>query len=123
MGSLLRASCAVFVLCVWGFAQSQVTASAQLSVVVNLEVSLAWHGDSAVIVKIRLKPGMYVAVWADESCGAPSANSQVIPISGTYTIPLGRIGGLGKANICLSSSEGGIRLSLSGGDGRPNIFR
>jgi hypothetical protein len=73
---------------------------------VRSEAALAWQGDAVVMVKVRLAPGTHMTVWAEDSCRGPSVNSQIIPASGTYAIPLGRIGGSGNATVCLSSNDG-----------------
>jgi hypothetical protein len=87
--------------------------SAQVLVDVRPEATLAWQGDSAVLVKARLAPGTQARVWADESCGAPIAASQVVSTSGTVVIQIAAIDGTGKPLVCLSSSDGRISASLA----------
>ena len=96
----------------FGFAQSLTTSSAQLFVDIRPEVVLAWQGDDAVLVKARLAPGSQARVWADEVCGAPTATAQVVSASGTVTIQLAAIEGLGKSLVCLSTSDGRLSASL-----------
>src|SRR5713226_9153649 len=100
---LKEAACFGLLLAGLGSAQSSSVSSAQLAVDVRPEATLTWQGDSTVLVKARLAPGTQVRVWADESCGAPIATSQVIPASGTVVIPIADLGGTGKPVICLSS--------------------
>jgi hypothetical protein len=80
---------------------------------VRPEAALAWQSDSTIIVKIRLAPGMKATVWADQSCGSPSAIFQTISASGAIAIDLASIDGAGKALVCLSSSDGRISTSLA----------
>ena len=84
--------------------------NAQLVVQVRPEAALAWQGNSAVLVKVRLTPGAQAKVWAGDSCGAPPVGARLIPASGTYTIPLSTIDGDGKAMVCLSSQGGTSKL-------------
>jgi hypothetical protein len=112
MGSVIRASCIGLVFCICGLAQSSSATNMQLVVQVRSEAAIAWQGENAVLVKVRLGPGIQARVWTDDSCGTPSVNGQVIRGSGTYTIPLAAIDGSGTANICLSSSDGGLRTVL-----------
>jgi hypothetical protein len=72
-----------------------------------------WQSDSTVLVKARLAPGTLVSVWADQSCGAPTAISQVISASGTVVIQLADIDGAGKSMVCLSSSDGRLSVNLA----------
>jgi len=99
-------------LCISGLAQSSHTTSGLLTIEVRSEAVLAWQDAVSVLVKVRLAPRKNASVWAEDSCGAPPVNSQVIPASGTYAIPLGSIGGPGKANVCLLSNDGGLRTFL-----------
>ena len=104
----------VALLCaVGGFAQSSTVSSAQLAVDVRPEATLTWQGNSTVLVKARLAPGTQARVWADQSCGAPTAMSQVIPASGTIVIQLADIDGAGKPMVCLSSSDGRLSVNLA----------
>jgi len=98
---------------VGGFAQSSSVSSAQLAVDVRPEATLAWQGDSTVLVKVRLAPGTQARVWADESCSAPTAASQVISLSGTVVIQLADIDATGKPMVCLSSSDGRLSVNLA----------
>jgi len=98
---------------VGGFAQSSSVSSAQLAVDVRPEATLTWQGDSTVLVKARLAPGTQARIWADESCGAPTATSQVISASGTFVIPIADIDGTGKPVVCLSSSDGRLSVNLA----------
>jgi hypothetical protein len=98
---------------VGGFAQSSSVSSAQLAVDVRPEATLAWQGDSTVLVKARLAPGTQARIWADESCGTPTATSQVISASGTAMIPIADLDGAGKPVICLSTSDGRLSLNLA----------
>ena len=106
------AICVGLLFAVSGLAQSSSVSSAQLVLEVRPEAVLAWQGDSAVLVKTRLAPGTLARVWADESCGAPTATSQVVSASGTVVIQLASIEGAGKPVVCLSSSDGRINASL-----------
>jgi hypothetical protein len=111
---MLKRITLVALLCtVGGFAQSSSVSSAQLAVDVRPEAALAWQGDSTVLVKARLAPGTQARIWADESCGAPTATSQVISTSSTVMIPIADLDGTGKPVICLSTSDGRISVSLA----------
>jgi hypothetical protein len=83
----------------------------ELVVQVRSEAAIAWQGEDAVLVKVRLAPGTQVKVWAEDSCGSP-AKGQVIAASGTYTIPLIGINGTWKTDVCLVFSDGSIRTFL-----------
>ena len=98
---------------VGGFAQSSSVSSAQLAVDVRPEAVLSWQGDNTLLVKARLAPGTQARVWADESCGAPTAASQVISASGTVVIQLADIDATGKPMVCLSSSDGRLSVNLA----------
>ena len=102
----------MFVFCACGLAQLSSATNIQLVVQVRSEAAIAWQGENAVVVKVRLAPGTQVKVWAEDSCGTPAANGQVIAASGTYTIALEVIAGTGKANVCLDSTDGSIRTFL-----------
>ena len=111
---MLKRLTVVALLCaVGGFAQSSSVSSAQLAVDVRPEATLTWQGDSTVLVKARLAPGTQARVWADESCGAPIAMSQVISASGTVVIQLADIDATGKPIVCLSSSDGRLSVNLA----------
>jgi len=84
----------------------------QLVVQVRSEAAIAWRDENVVVVKVRLASGTLVKVWAEDSCGSPSPSGHVIATSGTHTIPLGEMDGLGKANVCLSSSDGSLHTIL-----------
>jgi hypothetical protein len=109
---LKKAICCGFLFAVCGLAQSSSVTYTQVIVDVRPEGALAWQGDSVVFVKVRLAPGTQARVWADESCGAPAVSSQVLPASGMLAINLAAIDGVGKAMVCLSSSDGRISASL-----------
>ena len=108
-----NAICLALLLAVSGWPQSSTVSNAQLFVDVRPEAVLAWQGDGAVLVKARLAPGGQVRVWADDSCGAPSASSQVITSSSTVVIQLATIDGAGKQFVCLSSSDGRLSVNLA----------
>lgn len=111
---MLKRLTVVALLCaVGGLAQSSSVSSAQLSVDVRPEATLTWQGDSTVLVKARLATGTQARVWADESCGQPTAASQAISASGTIVIQLVDINGAGKPMICLSSSDGRLSVNLA----------
>ncbi len=110
MSSILRTICAGFVFCICGLAQT--STNLQLIVQVRSEAAITWQGENAVLVKVRLASGTQVKVWAEDSCGSPSPNGHVIATSGTHTILLGEMDGLGKANVCLSSSDGSLHTIL-----------
>jgi hypothetical protein len=112
MCKLLPAACVGFVSCICGLAQSSPTGSAQLILAVYSEAALSWQGNDAVLVKVRLAPGMRVTVWSDDACGAPPASGQLIPASGAFPIQLGSIGGPEKGNVCLSSNDASVRAFL-----------
>src|SRR4029077_12907517 len=97
---MLKRLTVVALLCaVGGFAQSSSVSSAQLTVDVRPEAVLSWQGDNTLLVKARLAPGTQARVWADESCGAPTATSQVIQASGVSVIQLADIDGAGKPMV------------------------
>ena len=96
-----------------GWAQHSSVMTTQVAVDVRPEAALAWQGDSVVLVKTRLAPGTQARVWADFTCGAPTADSQVVAASGTVAIELANIGGAGKPLVCLASSDGRINASLA----------
>jgi hypothetical protein len=96
-----------------GWAQHSSVMTTQVAVDVRPEATLAWQGDSVVLVKARLAPGTQARVWADYTCGAPAADSQVMAASGTVAIELANIGGAGKPLVCLASSDGRINTSLA----------
>ena len=110
---LIRITLIALLSAVGGFAQSSSLSSAQLAVDVRPEGTLTWQGDSMVLVKARLAPGTQARVWADQSCGAPIATSQVISASGSVVIQLADIDGMGKPVICLSTSDGRLSLNLA----------
>jgi len=111
---MLKRITVVALLCAVGaFAQSSSVSSAQLAVDIRPEATLAWQGDSTVLVKARLAPGTQARVWADQSCGAPIATSQLVSASGTVIIQLADIDGAGKQMICLSSSDGRLSVNLA----------
>ncbi len=95
-------------------AQSAPVSGTRLVVEVRPEAALAWQGDSAVVVKVRLALGTQARVWAGESCGATPADAvQTITASGIYTIPLTTIDGPGKPAVCLSSSDARLNVILT----------
>lgn len=100
--------CAAFAL-----AQSFPISNTQVFVDIRPAATLAWQGDSAVVVKVRLSPGTQARVWADESCATPALASQMIPASGTAVIPIAAFDGAGKPLVCLSSSDGRLNVSLA----------
>jgi hypothetical protein len=110
MSSLLRTIGAVFVFCMCGLPES--TRNLQLLVQVRSEAVLTWQGDGVVLVKARLEPSTQMRLWMDDSCSTPPANGHVIASSGIHTIPFGEMDGLGKVNVCLSSSDGSVRSFL-----------
>jgi hypothetical protein len=110
---LKRLTVVVLLCAIGGFAQSSSVSSAQLAVDVRPEATLAWQGNSTVLVKARLSSGTQARIWADLSCGAPTTTSQVIPASGTIVIQLADIDGAGKPMVCLSSSDGRLSVSLA----------
>jgi hypothetical protein len=111
---MLKRIIVVTLLCaVGGFAQSSSVSSAQLTVDVRPEAVLSWQGDNTLLVKARLAPGTQARVWADESCGTPTAASQVIQASGVIVIQLADIDGAGKPMVCLSSSDGRLSVNLA----------
>jgi hypothetical protein len=114
MSSWTRASAIGFALCFSSFAQSSPPANARLIIQVRPEAALAWQGDAAVLVKVRLVPGALLTIWQEDSCSAPLAGGHVISASGIYTIQLGSIGGFRKANVCVSSNDGVLRAFLPG---------
>jgi hypothetical protein len=101
----------LFVAAAW--AQHSPVMSAQVAVDIRPEGTLAWQGDGAVLVRARLAAGTQARVWADDTCGAPAADSQMISASGTVTIELANISGVGKPMVCLASSDGRISVSLA----------
>lgn len=109
---LKRAICIGFLFAVCGLAQSSPVSGTQVMVDVRPEAALSWQGDGAVLLKARLAPGTLARVWADDSCGAPITEAQVIPGSGMYTIPLADLGAAGKPMVCLSSSDGRLSAAL-----------
>jgi hypothetical protein len=96
-----------------GWAQHSSVTTTQLAVDVRPEAALAWHGDTLVLVKARLAPGTQARVWADDTCGVPTADSQMISASGTVAIELVNIDGARKPLVCLASSDGRINASLA----------
>ena len=109
----MLAGCIGFVLCICSLAQSSPATNLQLVVQVRTEAVLTWQGQDAVVVKVRVASGNQVKVWVEDSCGSPSANEHIIANSGTYTIPLSDMDGLGRANVCLASTDGSIRTVLA----------
>jgi hypothetical protein len=107
------AICIGLLFAVSSLAQSSSVTSGQLVVDVRPEAVLVWQSDSAVLVRARLMPGTQVRVWADESCGAPTAAAQVVSASGTVVIQLAVIDGSGKPLVCLSSSDGKLSANLA----------
>jgi len=95
-----------------GWAQHSSLATTQVAVNVGPEGTLVWQGDSAVLVRARLASGTQARVWADDTCGAPTAGSQTISASGVVMIELANINGTGKPLVCLASSDGKISVSL-----------
>lgn len=96
-----------------GWAQHSSVMTTQLAVEVRPEAALAWQGDSVVLVKARLAPGTQARVWAGDTCGDPTPDSQMISASGIVAIELANMGGAGKPLVCLSSSDGRINASLA----------
>src|ERR1700730_17827244 len=88
-----------------GWAQHSSLMTAQVAVNVGPEGTLVWQGNSVVLVKARLASGTQARVWADDTCGAPPAGSQMISASGWVTIELASINGLGKPLVCMASSD------------------
>ena len=95
-----------------GWAQHSPLMTTQVAVNVGPEGTLTWQGNSAVLVKARLASGTQARVWADDTCGAPTADSQMISASGVVAIELANINGSGKPLVCLASSDGRISVSL-----------
>src|SRR5579864_315710 len=99
------AICIGLLFAVCGLAQSSSVTSAQVVVEIRPEATLAWQGDGVVLVTARLAPGTQARVWADESCSAPPATSQVLSASGAFAIQLASLDGAGKPLVCLASSD------------------
>ena len=104
-----------------------IQASAQRKVVVSSLVlqirpeELLQAQSGNVLLKIRLAPGTTARLWAANACQAPSPPSQVITVSGRYTIPFSAFTpGSGAPSqqtrlICLLSSDGTLRDSVPAG--------
>jgi hypothetical protein len=73
---------------------------------------LAWQSDDRVLVEARLAPGTAARVWADVACGAVPAGARLIRASGTYSVIFDPIEGSGKANVCMSSTDGSVKTYL-----------
>jgi hypothetical protein len=84
----------------------------QLLVQVRPEATMTLQGDQAVQVRIRLASGSQGNLWVADSCDRIPAAAYVISRSDAYLLPLSEIPGTG-AGLCLVSSDGAIRVSLS----------
>ena len=97
----------------YSFAQSSSHANVRLVVEIHQEASLEWQGDSEVLVKVRLAPRTQARLWAADSCVTHGQSGYSISSSGTYTIPLSVIDGVGKPMVCLSSSDRRLTAHLA----------
>jgi hypothetical protein len=94
------------------------TATASLVLHVQPEELLQARNGS-VVLKIRLARGTTARLWAASSCASPSAESQVIMASGTYTIPNNTLTPVrsssapGTMQVCLLSSDGVLHDSIA----------
>jgi hypothetical protein len=74
--------------------------------------------NGIVALKIRLAGGTTARLWAADSCTSPSPQSQVITMSGIYSIPHSALTpvinnpGSGTMRVCLASSDGLLNDSL-----------
>lgn len=73
--------------------------------------------NGSVSVKIRLARGTTARLWAANSCISPSSESQIIAVSGIYTIPYSALTPVSSPNsgateVCLESSDGSLHDSL-----------
>jgi len=99
------------------FAQGRM-ATGILSVQVRPEELLQSQGSS-VKLKIRLAPGTTAHLWAAETCASPGAASQVIALSGSYSIPLNSFAPASgyfspsTMRVCLASSDGVLKDSVA----------
>jgi Bacterial Ig-like domain (group 3) len=94
------------------YASPQQQRSATVSVGVQPQFVLLQQGSN-LILKIRLAHGVFVTVWADNSCDTPKNNAVTFAASGTYTIPIQSVKGQGERYACLLSSDGLQRATLS----------
>jgi hypothetical protein len=68
--------------------------------------------NGSVALKIRLAHGATARLWEAESCASSTMESQIIPASGSYTIPLNTLTPAssiltpGTMEVCLASSDG-----------------
>ena len=68
--------------------------------------------NGSVALKIRLARGATARLWEAQSCASSTMESQVIPASGSYTIPLNTLTTAssiptpGTMEVCLASSDG-----------------
>ena len=98
------------------YAQNR-TATTSLIVQVRPE-ELLEDQNGIVALKIRLVRGTTASLWAADSCTSPSPQSQVITLSGIYSIPHSTLTpvinnpGSGTMRVCLASSDGVLNDSL-----------
>jgi hypothetical protein len=98
------------------YAQSR-TATASLVLQVRPE-ELLQDQNGSVVLKIRLARGTTARLWAANSCTSPSPESQVITMSGIYSIPLNALRPVisdpnsSASHVCLLSSDGVLNDSL-----------
>jgi hypothetical protein len=95
-----------------GLGQSSPVTTGQLAVNIGPEATLAWQGDTLVMVKARLAPGTQARIWADDNCGLPAAGARVIVASGMIAIDLANLDAAGKRLVCLLSSDGRLSATL-----------
>ena len=98
------------------FAQRRVVQSSMVLQVRPEE--LLQNQNGSVKLKIRLAPGTTARLWAADSCASPAQTSQVITLSGVYSIPLSSFAPA-SANpspsamrVCLESSDGALKDSV-----------
>ena len=112
------------------------TAGTSLVLQVRAE-DLLQEQNGSVGLKIRLARGTTARLWAANSCTSPSPESQVIAVSGIYSIPFNvlrpMISGSNRSvnQVCLLSSDGMLSDSLpvvmiapgdsTGGQGPPHL--
>ena len=96
------------------FAQGR-TGTISLTMQVRPE-ELLQNQNGSVVLKIRLARGTTAHLWAASSCTSPSQASQVITLSGMYSIPLTAFapasGSTSPMRVCLASTDGVLNDSL-----------
>jgi hypothetical protein len=93
------------------------TATTSLALQVRPE-ELLQDQDGSVVLKIRLARGATARLWAANSCASPSPQSDVITMSGIYSIPYSVLAPVSSnlspttGQVCLVSSDGMLNDSL-----------